>query len=164
MQIPCYACCFPKLPLRHQMAQQELYKWQMIKCIKPHKLTSSWPEYQMPQGKAGGLRSNRTILPTGMNLQSIWGLSCEDTGTPDGLWFLNICVCRGCLIFLEINWHFGQEGCFSQHQSRVSLGSDNLWISLEEMPPGLPCQCTMTAPRPREWVRGLLPGCASTQS
>jgi hypothetical protein len=27
----------------------------MIKCIKPHKLTSSWPYYQMLPGKAGGL-------------------------------------------------------------------------------------------------------------
>lgn len=103
----------------------------------------------MPQGEAGGLRSNCTILPTGMNLQSICGLSCEDTGTPDGLGILNICVCRGCLIFLEINWHFGQEGCFHQHQSHVSLGSDNFWISLEEIPPGSPCQRTMTASRPK---------------
>lgn len=39
----------------------------------------------MPQAKSGGPGSNGTILPTGMNLQSIWGLSGEDAGTPDGL-------------------------------------------------------------------------------
>lgn len=149
MQIPCYARCFPKLPLRQQMAQRELYKWQMIKWIKPHKLTSSWPYYQVPQGKAGGQRSECTILPTGMNLQSIWGLSYEDEGTPDGLWILNIWVCKGCFIFLEIIWHVGQEGCFSQHQSYVLLSSDNLWIALEKIAPGL-CQCTMTTSRPKE--------------
>lgn len=164
MQIPCYACCFLKLPLRHQMAQRELYKWQMIKYIKPHKLTSSWPQSQVPQGKAGGLRSDCTISPTGMNLQSIWGLSCKDAGTPDGLWILNICVCRGCLIFLEINWHFGQEGYFTQHQSHVSLSLEKSLNFISKNTPGLSCQCTMTASRPREWARGLLPGCASTES
>lgn len=137
MQIPCYARCFPKPPLRHQMAQWELYKWQMIKRIKPHKLTSSWPPSQVPQEKAGGPRSDCTLLPTGMNLQSIWGLSHADAGTPDGLRILNICLCRGCLIFLETIRHSGQEGCFSQHQSHVSLGSGNLWSSLEETAPGL---------------------------
>lgn len=100
----------------------------------------------MPPGKSGGPGSNGTILPIGMNLQSIWGLSCEDTGTPDGLWVLNICICRGCLIFLKMNWHFGQEEGFSQHQSHTSLSSDSLWISLEGMPPGFPHQHAMTVP------------------
>lgn len=59
---------------------------------------------------------------------------------------LNICVCRGCLIFLEMNWHFGQEGCFSLHQSLVSLSSDSLWISLEATSPGFPRQRTMRVP------------------
>ena len=100
----------------------------------------------MPQGKSGGPGSNGTILPIGMNLQSIWGLSREDTGTPDGLWILNICICRGCLVFLEMNWHFGQEEGFSQHQSHAFLSSDSLWISLEGIPPGFPRQHAMTVP------------------
>lgn len=105
----------------------------------------------MPPGKSGGPGSNGTILPIGMNLQSIWGLSCEDTGTPDGPWVLNICICRGCLIFLKMNWHFGQEEGFSQHQSHTSLSSDSLWISLEGVPPASPTSMLWRFQAKRVW-------------
>lgn len=79
----------------------------------------------MLPGETGGPGSNRIIEPTGVDLQPIWGFSCERTGTPDGRRILSICEYRDSLIFLEITWPFGQKGYFHQESSHVLLNSDN---------------------------------------
>lgn len=45
----------------------------------------------MLPGETGGPGSNRITEPTGVDLQPIWGLSCERTGTPDGRRISGIC-------------------------------------------------------------------------
>lgn len=79
----------------------------------------------MLPGETGGPGSNHIIESTGVDLQPIWGLSCECTGTPDGRWISGIHEYRDSLIFLEITWPFGQKGYFRQESSHVLLNSDN---------------------------------------